>query len=86
MNKWTFETTCGHFAIVERASRGVDLYFVDQHLGHYRTPVEAAEAAGNGTHPELRCAPEDGKSLGVPPGVHNWTFSRAVVDARSFRK
>ena len=76
MNYWTYTTPEGEFFIVERWSRGVDLFFGQDRLGHYRSPVEAAERVGKGDHPPLRCAPEDGKTLGVPLAVHEWTFVR----------
>jgi len=62
------------FSIVERSSRGVDLYFGQTHVGHYSNPLLAAEELAQGNHPALPCAPEDGKSLGVPSAVHNWQF------------
>ena len=77
LNYWTYATSEGDFSIVERHSRGVDLYFGQTFVGHYRNPVAAAENVGSGNHPALACAPADGKSLGVPPAVHNWTFVRA---------
>lgn len=77
MSYWTYPTSQGAFLIVERASRGVDLFFGQQHLAYYRSPVEAADEVGNGNHPKLPCVPEDGKSLGVPRAVHKWTFVRA---------
>jgi hypothetical protein len=77
LNYWTYATSAGDFSIVERHSRGVDLYFGQAFIGHYRNPVTAAEQAASGKHPALSCAPENGKSLGVPSGVHNWTFVRA---------
>lgn len=76
LNYWTFPTKAGVFSIVERSSRGVDLYFGPGRIGHYRSPVEAAEIAGSGSHPPLPCAPEDGKTLGVPLAVHHWAFAR----------
>ena len=76
MSSWIFATSQGTFSIVERASRGVDLLFNQQLVGHYRTPVEAAEEVGRGNHPTLPCAPENGKTLGVPHAVHDWTFVR----------
>jgi hypothetical protein len=76
LNYWTFATSHGAFSIVERASRGVDLFFDQHRVGHYRNPVEAAEQVGKGNHPALPCAPEDGKTLGVPLAVHEWTFVR----------
>ena len=77
MNYWTYATSAGVFSIVERTSRGVDLYFGENLVGHYRSPVQAAEAVGMGNHPELTCAPENGKSLGVPLAAHEWTFVRS---------
>ena len=74
MNYWMHATRKGVFSIVERSSRGVDLYFGQGLVGHYRNPVQAAEEVANGNHPALTCAPDDGKSLGVPPAVHDWTF------------
>src|ERR1019366_1924701 len=76
LNYWTYTTTEGVFSIVERASRGVDLFFGQHRVGHYRNPVEAAEQVGKGNHPALPCAPEDGKTLGVPLAVHEWMFVR----------
>ena len=76
MSYWTFATSQGAFSIVERASRGVDLFFGQQRIAYYRSPVEAAEEAGKGNHPTLPCAPEDGKTLGVPLAVHEWIFVR----------
>ena len=76
MAYWTYQTSSGLFTIVERKSRGVDLYFGQTHLGHHPSPVEAAELAAKGEHPPLPCAPEDGRSLGLPEAVHNWRFSR----------
>jgi hypothetical protein len=77
LSYWTHATSAGDFSIVERHARGVDLYFGSSFVAHYRNPVMAADAAGCGNHPALTCAPENGKSLGVPPSVHNWTFVRA---------
>jgi hypothetical protein len=74
LNYWTFPTTQGVFSIAERSSRGVDVYFGQQRVGYYRSPVEAAEEIANGKHSPLPCAPEDGNSLGVPSAVHEWTF------------
>jgi hypothetical protein len=74
LNYWTYATSAGVFSIVERSSRGVDLYFGQNHLGHYSNPLLAAEELAKGNHPALPCAPEDGQSLGVPPAVHNWLF------------
>ena len=76
MNYWTFSTSKGVFSIVERTSRGVDLYFGQHLVGYYRSPVQAAEQVGNGDHPALPCAPDDGRTLGVPLAVHEWTFIR----------
>ena len=76
MNYWTYQTTAGVFSIVERTSRGVDLYFGDMHVGHYNSPVEAAEQVARGDHPPLACAPDDGKTLGLPVAVHEWKFVR----------
>jgi hypothetical protein len=76
LNYWKFATSAGIFTIVERSSRGVDVYFGQDRIGHYRSPVQAAEEVANGSHPILPCAPDDGKSLGVPVAVHNWTFVR----------
>jgi hypothetical protein len=76
MNYWTYATPAGDFSIVERHSRGVDLYFGEAFLGHYPNPVTAAEEVGSGEHPILSCAPETGKSLRVPSSVHNWNFAR----------
>jgi hypothetical protein len=78
LNYWTFPTTQGVFSIAERSSRGVDLYFGHQRVGYYRSPVEAAEQVGTGNHPPLPCAPEDGKSLGVPSAVHKWNFGSSL--------
>jgi hypothetical protein len=77
LNYWKYETPKGSFSIVERSSRGVDAYFGQNLVAHYRSPVEAAEQIGNGNHPELPCAPDNGKSLGVPAAVHEWTFLRS---------
>lgn len=76
MSYWTFPTSQGTFSIVERTSRGVDLFFGQHRVGYYRSAVEAAEEVGKGNHPALPCAPEDGKSLGVPNAVHDWTYVR----------
>jgi hypothetical protein len=76
LNYWTYQTNAGVFSIIERTSRGVDLYFEQIHLGHYRSPVDAAEQAGRGDHPPLECAPDDGKSLKLPTAVHEWKFMR----------
>jgi hypothetical protein len=70
---WTHVTDKGVFSIVERPSLGVDAYFGKAQIGHYPSPALAAEALRNGDHAELPCAPEDGRSLGVPE-VHAWTF------------
>jgi hypothetical protein len=75
-NYWTYPTPEGDFSIVERHSRGVDLFFGRCFLGHYRNPVSAAIQVANGEHPPLPCAPADGKSLCVPAAVHDWTFVR----------
>lgn len=74
MNYWTYATSSGDFSIIERNSRGVDLYFGESFLGHYRNPVTAAQEVGSGEHPILSCAPETGKSLCVSSGVHKWKF------------
>jgi hypothetical protein len=76
MNYWTYATSAGDFAIVERNSRGVDLYFGESFLGHYRNPMAAAEDVGSGGHPTISCAPENGKSLRVPSNLHDWKFTR----------
>ena len=76
MNYWTYATSAGDFSIIERGSRGVDLYFGQSFLGHYRNAMTAAEEVGSGEHPMLPCAPETGKSLRVPASVHNWNFMR----------
>jgi hypothetical protein len=76
MAQWSFQTSSGIFSIVERGRRGVDLYFGGAHLGYHRSPVEAAELAAKGEHPPLSCAPENGKSLGLPMAVHEWRFTR----------
>ena len=76
MNYWKFETIKGVFSIVERSSRGVDAYFGQKLVAHFRSPVQAAEELSSGNHPQLACAPDDGKTLGVPPAVHEWTFVR----------
>ena len=74
MNYWTYATPAGVFSIVERSSRGVDLFFDQNYVGHYGNPLLAAEELAKGNHPTLSCAPEDGKSLGVPSAVHDWMF------------
>jgi hypothetical protein len=74
LNYWTYATTAGVFSIVERSSRGVDLFFGQNHIGHYSNPLLAAEELAKGNHPALACAPEDGKSLCVPSAVHDWQF------------
>jgi hypothetical protein len=74
LSYWTYSTAKGVFSIVERTSRGVDLYFGQTLVAQYRSPVDAAEQLAQGNHPVLPCAPEDGKSLGVPSAVHQWTF------------
>jgi len=76
MNYWTYATSAGDFSIVERNSRGVDLYFGESFLGHYRNPMAAAEDVGSGSHPTISCAPENGKSLRVPSNLHDWKFKR----------
>jgi hypothetical protein len=76
LSYWTFATSRGAFTIVERSSRGVDLFFGQQRLALYGSPVEAAEVVAKGAHPELPCAPETGQTLGVPQAVHEWTFVR----------
>jgi hypothetical protein len=76
MSYWTFTTPKGMFSIVERTSRGVDLFFDSQPLGYYRDPVQAAEEVGSGVHKPLPCAPDTGKSLGVPMAVYEWTYVR----------
>lgn len=86
MNYWTYPTPKGSFFIVERSSRRVEVYFGKSHLGHHRSPVEAAERLGSGDHPALKCSPETGKTLGVPLGVHNWEYIRPHAIRRSFRK
>ena len=73
MSYWMHVTNKGTFSIVELPSKGVDAYFGQALIGHYRSPVQAAEAVGNGDHAGLPCAPEDGRSLGVP-NVCAWTF------------
>jgi hypothetical protein len=76
VNYWIYETRKGIFSIVERTSRGVDAYFGQSLVARYGSPVQAAEEIGSGSHPELACAPDNGKSLGVPAAVHEWTFVR----------
>jgi hypothetical protein len=76
LSYWTFATSQGEFSIVERTSRGVDLFFGKQHVGFYRSAVEAAERLAAGDHPVLPCAPENGETLSVPLAVHNWKFNR----------
>jgi hypothetical protein len=76
LNRWTYATTEGDFWIVERSGRGVDLYFGNSFIAHYRNPVEAAEDVGGGTHAALPCAPKNGKSLRVPSALHDWKFLR----------
>jgi hypothetical protein len=73
---WTYGTDKGVLTIVERTSRGVDVYFGQLLITRYRSPVDAAEQLAKGNHPALPCAPDDGKSLGVPSAVHHWTFTR----------
>ena len=73
-NYWTYATPAGVFSIVERSSRGVDLFFGQNHMGHYSNPLLAAEELAKGNHAPLPCAPEDGRSLGVPAAVHEWLF------------
>ena len=73
-NYWTYATAAGVFSIVERSSRGVDLFFDQNHMGHYANPLLAAEELAKGNNPPLPCAPEDGRSLGVPAAVHEWLF------------
>ena len=75
LGHWTFLTPKGIFVVAECASKGVDVFFDRDYIGHYKSPVEAAQAVASGNHPALLCAPEDGKSLGVPPAVHDWTFA-----------
>ena len=70
---WAYVTSKGIFSIVERRSRGVDAYFGQTLIGQYRTPLQAADAVGKGEHAGLSCAPDDGRSLGVP-NVQSWTF------------
>jgi hypothetical protein len=76
MNYWTYATREGVFSIVERSSRGVDLYFGQNLVGHFRSPVAAAEELAKGNHAALSCAPDDGQTLNVPPAVHDWMFVR----------
>ena len=76
LSYWTFTTSHGEFSIVERNSRGVDLYVGLHHVGYYRSAVEAAVQLGKGDHPPLPCAPESGTTLGVPHAVHEWKFIR----------
>jgi hypothetical protein len=76
LNYWKYDTPKGVFSIVERASRGVDAYFGQILVAHYASPVQAAEEISGGRHHQLACAPDDGKSLGVPGAVHEWTFVR----------
>jgi hypothetical protein len=83
VNYWTYTSSEGVFSIIERSSRGVDVYFGHNPAGHYRSPVEAAEEIAKGNHPPLACAPHDGKSLGVPSAVHNWQFVRASRNDRA---
>jgi len=78
LNYWTYSSSQGQFSIVERSSRGVDVYFGQILIGHYRSPVEAAEQIASGNHPPLACAPDDGVSLGVPAAVHHWEFVRTA--------
>jgi hypothetical protein len=74
MAYWRYDTSKGAFIIAERSTKGVDLYFGESVIGHYSTPRDAAIAAGNGDHFALPCAPDDGKSLGVPPAASAWKF------------
>jgi hypothetical protein len=76
LSYWTFATPQGEFSIVERTSRGVDLFFGQKHVGFYRSAVEAAERLGAGDHPALPCAPDTGETLKVPHAVHAWKFNR----------
>jgi hypothetical protein len=71
---WRYDTSEGVFTIVERSTKGADLYFGPNVVGRYLTPRDAAVAAGNGDHAALPCAPEDGKSLGVSAVASEWTF------------
>jgi hypothetical protein len=71
---WLHETSEGIFTIVERSTRGVDLYFGKQIVGQFRSPREAAEQTGDGGHLPLPCAPDNGLSLGVPMAVSEWKF------------
>lgn len=79
MSYWTFRTAKGVFSVVERSSRGVDVYFGETVLGHYRSPVEAAEQVAQGKHHALPCAPDDGKTLEVPSAIHEWEFVRQTT-------
>jgi hypothetical protein len=74
MAYWRHDTTKGAFIIAERSSKGVDLYFGQNVIGQYPTPRDAALAAGNGEHADLPCAPDNGKSLGVPVAASEWKF------------
>jgi hypothetical protein len=69
LGHWTFLTPKVIFVIAECTSKGVYV-FCDNYIGHYKSSVEAAEAVASGNDPALLCAPEDGKSLGIPPAVH----------------
>lgn len=76
MSYWSFRTRAGNFAIVELARGGVDLYFNDLNLGHYRSAMMAADDAGGGHHPTLSCYPDDGESLGVSRDISEWVYVR----------
>jgi hypothetical protein len=82
LNYWTYSSSQGPFSIVERSSRGVDVYFGQSLIAHYRSPVDAAEQIAQGNHPPLACAPDDGVSLGVPAAVHQWEFVRTAEKAK----
>jgi hypothetical protein len=72
--RWLFKSNKGTFSIVERSAKGVDLFFDHTVVGQYVNPKDAAEHAGTGSHYPLPCAPDDGKSLGVPTDVSRWDF------------
>jgi hypothetical protein len=74
MARWLFKSDKGTFSIIERTTKGVDLFFDNAVVAQYASPKDAAESVGSGAHPPLSCAPDDGKVLGVPADVSRWQF------------
>jgi hypothetical protein len=60
---WTCETPAGVFSIVEPSSRGADLFFGQDCVGHYGNAALAAEELAKGNHPALSWSPQKQQSV-----------------------